>query len=161
MSKWGNDVLSIAQSNPDIGIIDEPAPKRTRTRDHQKLDSEHDEQVALFAWADANRDRLPQLTTLFAIPNGGYRHPSVAAKLKMEGVRAGVPDLFLAYPSGAEHGLFIEMKAGRNRTSNSQQLWLQWLTDAGYHTAVCYGAQEAIDVIEAYLVGEDSCQAIR
>ena len=31
----------------------------------------------------------------FAIPNGGHRHPAVAAKLKAEGATPGVPDLFI------------------------------------------------------------------
>ena len=54
--------------------------------------SEHDEQVLIFKWARLSEGRWPELALLFAIPNGGHRHKAVAAKLKAEGVRAGVPD---------------------------------------------------------------------
>ena len=42
--------------------------------------------------------RHPQLALIFAIPNGGKRHIGTARKLKAEGVRSGVPDIFLACP---------------------------------------------------------------
>lgn len=156
MSKLGNQLLAIAQQNPDVRIGDAPAaPKRGKTEAHRQLDaeagSEHAEQVALFAWAEDNVERLPALSLMFAIPNGGHRHVSVAAKLKLEGVRSGVPDIFLPWPAHGRHGLFIEMKYGKNKTSNSQQLWLQRLEQAGYATAVCYGCDEAIQIIEEYL----------
>lgn len=35
---------------------------------------------------------------LFAIPDGGRRDAVTGAHLKAEGVRAGVPDMFLAVP---------------------------------------------------------------
>lgn len=156
MSKWGNQILEIAQQNPDVRVLDEPAaPQRGRTQAHRQLDaetgSEHAEQVKLFAWAEDNVERLPALSLMFAIPNGGHRHAAVAAKLKQEGVKAGIPDILLPWPAHGRHGLFVEMKYGRNKTSNSQQLWLQRLQQAGYATAVCYGAQEAIQVVEEYL----------
>lgn len=156
MSKWGNQILEIAQQNPDVRVLDEPAaPQRGRTQAHRQLDaetgSEHAEQVALFAWAENNVERLPALSLMFAIPNGGHRHAAVAAKLKQEGVKAGIPDILLPWPAHGRHGLFIEMKYGRNKTSNSQQLWLQRLQQAGYATATCYGCDEAIRIIEEYL----------
>ena len=49
---------------------------------------------------------------LFAIPNGGQRHPATARRLKREGVLPGIPDLFLAVPRLHYGGLFIEVKAG-------------------------------------------------
>jgi hypothetical protein len=157
MSRLGNQLLEIAQRNPDVRIADEPAaPRLARTDAHRQLDaatgSEHDEQALLFRWAEDNTDRLPQLSLMFAIPNGGQRHAAVAAKLKQEGVRAGVPDIFLPYPNAAGRaGLFIEMKVGKNKTTNSQQLWLQRLEQVGYTVAVCYSAAAAITVIEEYL----------
>ena len=57
--------------------------------------SEHEEQVALFEWAEWNKRQYPELELMFAIPNGGQRHVVVAKKLKDEGVKAGVPDIFL------------------------------------------------------------------
>lgn len=114
--------------------------------------SEHDEQAALFEWAriEANRGVEP-LRWLFAIPNGGLRARRTAAKLKAEGVKAGVPDLMLPYPAGGYHGLFIEMKFGSNKPTKKQKAWLAGLSKAGYQVAVCWGWDEARLVIESYL----------
>ena len=57
--------------------------------------SEHQEQKALIQWARLNQQRFPELDLLFAIPNGGLRNIRVARKLKSEGVKPGVSDLFL------------------------------------------------------------------
>lgn len=53
--------------------------------------TEHQEQVALFQWLEIAAKRDDRLSMAFAIPNGGARHPVVAAKLKAEGVKSGVP----------------------------------------------------------------------
>ena len=114
---------------------------------------EHDEQAALFAWAAANEGRYPELALLFAIPNGGHRHPAVAAQLKAEGVRRGVPDVFLAALTREWGGLFIELKRRdhSNGPTPEQRRWIDALRRAGYMAVVCYGAQEAINTIKNYL----------
>ena len=113
--------------------------------------SEHDEQVALFEWAALHQGRYPELGLLFAIPNGGKRDKLVAMQLQREGVKPGVPDLCLPVPSAGWHGLFIELKWGRNTTTDKQNEWLERLTEQGYLAVVCYGWQEAADVIRDYL----------
>jgi len=115
--------------------------------------SEHNEQVTLFQWASLNVGRWPCLSRMFAIPNGGHRHPAVAGRLKAEGVKAGVPDIFLPWPVSGWCGLWIEMKYGRNKPTKKQRDWLAWLGINGYKTATCWGAEEAIRVIEEYLGG--------
>ena len=125
---------------------------------------EHDEQTALFQWAAMMESQIPELANLFAIPNGGHRHKAVAAKLKAEGVKAGVPDIFLAVPREGtwdacglgpctlpHAGLFIELKAGKNKTTESQDEWIERLSKAGYRVAVCYGFEEAKAEILDYL----------
>jgi len=123
--------------------------------------TEHDEQVALFAWAEANVGAHPELGCMFAVPNGGYRPMATAARLREEGVKAGVPDVFLPVmrrgvdgrgtDGRAWGGLFIEMKRKPNKLSHEQADWIARLRAAGYMAAVCYGADEAIDVIVKYL----------
>ena len=71
--------------------------------------SEHEEQVEFIRLVEFAFP--PEVAALlFAIPNGGARHIKTARELKAEGVRKGVPDLFLAYPHNGYSGLFIEMK---------------------------------------------------
>ncbi len=120
---------------------------------------EHDEQVLLFHWAVLNEERIPELKNMFSIPNGGQRHKAVAAKMKAEGLKSGVPDICLAFPSGGFFGLFIELKVGKNKTTPSQNEWIMRLQQAGYMVVVCYGYEAAKREILDYL-GE-SGEAVR
>ena len=109
------------------------------------------EQTHLFTWAFYESAAHPELKNLFAVPNGGLRSKSEAARLKASGVKAGVPDMFLAVPKGGYAGLFIEMKVGKNKTSKDQDEWIERLMRAGYKCAVCYGFETARYEIEEYL----------
>lgn len=113
--------------------------------------TEHSEQVALFAWARANEARHLQLGLMFAIPNGGNRHIVTGRKLKAEGVKSGVPDIFLGVPRNGKHGLFIELKVGKNKPSKNQLWWIHSLRAEGYAVEVCYGFLEAQTAIIGYL----------
>lgn len=127
----------------------------------RKADWEHNEQKALFDWAFRAIQTKPELALLFAIPNGGARHPAVAAKLKAEGVKSGVPDIFLPVARGHFFGLWIELKfqgnstASKGTVSKAQKAWLEALDAEGYATAVCYGWQAAKDIIETYLATKE------
>ncbi len=123
---------------------------------------EHDEQVALFFWAEISKNKIPALELLLAIPNGAYYggHWSVANKMKEEGVKKGVPDVFLPVPmtylnegnvTDLKAGLWIEMKAGKNKPSEEQKWWIEKLREMGYRVEVCYSAKDAIHIIEEYL----------
>lgn len=108
--------------------------------------TEAQEQEAVIQYCDWRR--IP----VFHIPNGGKRGKIEAARLKRQGVRAGVPDLCIPVPSKDKHGLFIEMKKSEGgKVSASQKVWLKILNDLGYQACVCKGYKEAIDVIESYL----------
>jgi VRR-NUC domain protein len=113
--------------------------------------SEAQEQIALIQWANLQSGRYPELALLYHIPNGGSRHPAEAARLKQQGVRAGVPDLCLPVARGGYNGLYIELKAGRNKPTPLQKEWLSWLNQQGYRAVVCWGWQAAKDEIMAYL----------
>lgn len=114
-------------------------------------DTEHKIQVAVMKWAALQTCAIPQLANLFAIPNGGARHAVVGAKMKAEGVKRGVPDLFLAAPANGFHGLFIEMKAPGGRLREDQALWIARLEEEGYSTAVCKSFESARETILDYL----------
>ena len=113
--------------------------------------TEHHEQRKVFEWARLYESRYPELAIMFAVPNGGDRHPAVAAKLKAEGVRPGVPDIVLPVPRGGFHGLFIEMKSDKGRASHDQLKYISTLNRNGYYAMVCRGFDEAVEAIRCYL----------
>lgn len=118
----------------------------------EKIRSESIEQIMLMQWCKRNAKTIPQLDKIFAIPNGGLRNKSTAAKLKLEGVKKGVPDLFLAVPNKYFHGLFIEMKRIKGGVlSKEQKIWKELLTAEGYCWFVAKGFQEGKAIIEEYL----------
>lgn len=90
---------------------------------------------------------------IFHIPNGGSRNVIEASNLKKQGVKAGVPDLFLPVPNGGFFGLFIEMKSTRKgaKTSESQNKWIKKLTEQGYKCAICHGFDEARACLDNYI----------
>lgn len=124
---------------------------RVKRAPKQLVPSEHESQKAFFLRVslDPRTRDLP----IFAIANGGHRHIAVARKLKAEGVKAGVPDIFVAVPSveWQQSGLFIEMKRKGNRPTELQDDWHQLLRDRHYAVAVCYSADEAWRTLMQYL----------
>jgi hypothetical protein len=118
--------------------------------------TEHDEQSALIAWAAVMATRYPELNNLFAIPNAGKRSFGAARYYQDEGMKAGVPDLFLAVarrvgPRTWQHGLFIEFKYGRNDITPIQQDWIIRLQRQSYGVYVCHSLEDAKQVICPYL----------
>lgn len=118
---------------------------------------EHQEQVTLFAWARLEESRFPELSLLFAVPNGGARNVVTGQRLKQEGVKRGVPDVWLPVARCGYHGLVIELKAGKGRPTAEQKAWLKALAAQGWLTQVCVGFEAARDVLVRYLDG--SCRA--
>lgn len=113
--------------------------------------SESSEQISLFEWCEYSNGKYPELKLLFHIPNGGYRSAATAGRMKAEGVKAGVPDLFLPVSRGGYHGLFIEMKAGKNKATLLQRQWLEDVKAQGYCAEVCVGWEEASKILTDYL----------
>lgn len=113
---------------------------------------ESDEQAELFLWAAWSEAAHPELRLMFHIPNGGSRNPIEAANLKRQGVKAGVPDVFLPVARHGCHGLFIEMKRAKGGVlSQFQKEYIEALMREGYRVAVCHGFEEAKRTIEEYL----------
>lgn len=54
-----------------------------------------------------------------AIPNGGYRNPREAARLKTTGVLAGIPDILIVGKAGQAY--FLEVKAAKGKLSPAQK----------------------------------------
>ena len=91
---------------------------------------------------------------LFAIPNGSHKTMATAMKFKREGLKAGVPDVFFAYPKHGYCGLFIEFKTVTGgRLSNFQKSWLTRLGMVGYASVVANGCHAGLGAFYAYLDG--------
>lgn len=112
--------------------------------------SEHAEQCALFCWAQMNMFRIPELRWLHAIPNGGLRSPATASRMVAEGARKGVLDVFWPLALGGYHGLYIEMKYGKNKPDDQQIAFMAYAERHGYRCAVCWSWEEAVQIIEDY-----------
>jgi hypothetical protein len=109
-------------------------------------------QAALFLWASWHIGKWPDLALMFAIPNGGARDTVTGAMLKREGVKKGVPDIFLPVARGPYHGMFIEMKAGkRGKVSANQEYYLNRLAWNGYRAIVCRDTESAIRAVTNYM----------
>ncbi len=113
--------------------------------------SEHAIQAAFVAWAGLQLGVFPELKLLYAIPNGGKRHKVVAAKLKAEGVKRGVPDLHLPVSRGVYHGLWIETKTPEGVLSDEQNHFHELLRKEGHAVIVCRSIEQCIEGVRAYL----------
>lgn len=143
-------------------------PKQITPEQLAACGTEHGHQSALFCWAATQQKWTPALADMFAIPNGGQRGDGsqkgaaiAGGRFKAEGVRQGVPDIFLPYQKTIAgvcyNGLFIEMKIPKYKTytdgglSDEQKEWHNRLSNAGYYVATCYGWIEARDKLVWYI----------
>lgn len=120
--------------------------------------SEDGEQAALFCHAHEEVKRGNTVwAKLFAIPNGGQREASSAARMVATGVKKGVPDVCLPRACFGAHGLYVELKRLDGKSSDvkdDQRRWHKDLIDEGYCVAIAYGWVEAVRIIEDYLAGK-------
>lgn len=111
----------------------------------EKIPSEDHEQMMLVQWFR----RTFAGVRIFAIPNGGHRHPAVAAKLKATGTSSGVPDLFI--PAWR---LWVEMKRVKGGSLSAEQkdwiAYLENLESVNYWCIVGKGAEDAKRKIQAF-----------
>ena len=115
------------------------------------MSGEEAEQISLFQWAEVAKIKYPELELMYHVPNEGKRSQITGARMKRAGLKAGVPDVCLPTAHGGYIGLYIEMKYGNNKPTESQKKWLRGLREQGHMTAVCYSWDEARELIEQYL----------
>ena len=112
-------------------------------------DEEHRLQVSCVRLFRMNHPHLSSL--LIAVPNGGRRDAVTGAKLKAEGVVAGVSDLLLLVARGGFHGLCIEMKTPKGRQQDTQREWQKAVEAQGFRYALCRSVDEFISETDNYL----------
>ena len=106
---------------------------------------EHKLQVAICKWLDYTQDFY-----YYAIPNGGLRHRLVAIKLKMEGAKAGVADMFWMVSNDNWKGLFIEVKIEKGRQTPNQKDFEQIALKHGYFYSVVRSIDDCIDLLNKF-----------
>lgn len=98
-------------------------------------------------------------------PSGGLKQPRcllfhnlLNAKSKVEGAKLagcgltkGVPDLFLAIPSGPCSGLYLELKIGNEKPKKYQLEVMESLKNQGFAVGWTNNFEEAKEMIENYL----------
>ena len=117
--------------------------------------TEHQEQCALFQWADLHATRHPDLKWLFAVPNAGGQGLSAmirGRKMLAEGLKPGYPDVGLDVARGGYYGLRLELKRLKGgRVSPEQTAWISRLGEEGYCCSIAVGWQAASEIILRYL----------
>lgn len=113
----------------------------------ERIPTEHEEQRELVRWFRQTYGLVTKGgVRIFAIPNGSQRSRTTGARLKAEGVTAGVPDLFI--PAWLT---WIEMKRAEGGSVSAEQRdWHAYLRSVGHTVLVCRGfshAREEIDRI--------------
>lgn len=138
---------------PGSPLRADPAPRRERHPRSPGEPSEHEIQVAFFANVHDAKEQLrrPALAMVFAVPNGGQRAPRTAGRLKAEGVRRGVPDVWCPVPRDRYCGLVIEFKRPGAATTPEQADWLAALSRVGWNTQLHTIATEAFGDLCEYL----------
>ena len=102
--------------------------------------TEHVEQREFVSWF---RKTYPSVRIL-AIPNGSQRSRTTGARLKAEGVVAGVPDLLVP-----AWNLWVEMKrADGGAVSAVQKEWHRYLESIDHTVIVCAGFLQAKAKVE-------------
>lgn len=115
------------------------------TKTKKPTASETEEQITVISYCDIKG--IP----IYHIANEGKRTRYTGDLLKRMGMRKGFPDLCIPVAKGKYHGFYIEMKSHTGKPTNEQISWLKRLKAQGYATAICYGADEAIQIIDKYI----------
>ncbi len=107
-------------------------------------------QQACFSWIAFKAAKDWRYKLIYAIPNGGYRHKLVAAKLKREGVKAGVWDIAIDVPSRGFHGARVEIKTSKGKLTKEQEDMRLLYLQAGYLPVIIRSTDQFINFIQEY-----------
>jgi len=118
--------------------------------------TEHQIQCAIVEWANNTNFGSEKIGDyLIAIPNGGNRSITEAVRLKKEGVKSGVSDIFLAISVMKDYrvygGLWIEVKTKKGKLSPAQKNWMEKMNRNDYKADVVRSLDEGIQAIKNYL----------
>ena len=135
---------------------------RIMTQSAKNKQVERANQCTFVRWFKMSHPGFKRLISAYVVTNKGIRAQGEGAwrgqMAKDEGLLAGYPDVFIAVPNGAHHGLYIEFKAiyetgKKGQLSEEQKLVHADLRLMNYQVNVCYSSDEAIQVWKDYFKG--------
>lgn len=88
---------------------------------------------------------LPDDALFWHTPNGGLRNKIVAAKLKAQGVKPGVPDICILWRG---HLTFVEIKPPGGYASDAQRAFRDRATAQGVGWYLCRSLDQVAEVCE-------------
>jgi len=116
-----------------------------KAADYRRDGNEHLLQTFVLAHLEAYARRN---VYAFAIPNAARRSPMLAARMKAEGLRAGVADLCIMLPGGRTG--WLELKNRKGRQSVAQLSFAAICERLDHDYAVVRSLDEAITVLKAW-----------
>lgn len=128
--------------------FDEMMAMQPKTR-RKPRDLEHKLQAACVRWYRLQYPKMKH--NLFAVPNGSKRDVIIGAKLKEEGVLAGVADLILLKSNRFYGALLIEFKTPEGRQSDTQKEWQQKITNDGFKYVIVRSLEDFQREVKQYL----------
>ena len=87
----------------------------------------------------------------FHIPNESKSSIQRRMTMKRAGVKKGIPDICVPIANDKFASLFIEMKIKPNKPSPEQMQLIRELNQVGNYAALCWSADEAIEMLNKYL----------
>ncbi|MCA3269201.1 MAG: hypothetical protein ACK5XX_00560 [Holosporales bacterium] len=121
-------------------------PEGVRYADTKKVKAKRGQEEFKFQCVAAdylNRVLPPEVRWLH-IPNGEYRTPATAGRLKRMGVKKGVWDIIILH---AGRSFWCELKATDGDLTDEQEDWGTWFGNNGFHRAVI----KTLNELEAFL----------
>ena len=91
----------------------------------------------------------------YAVPNEGKRSYALANHMKTMGLRSGIPDIVICKANHGFHGLYIELKVGKNKLTKNQSEVLTKLKEEGYLAIEVRDSFEEFQVVvNSYVRGD-------
>jgi hypothetical protein len=121
------------------------------------IPTENQEQRALVKWLSYH----PIVREFFCKNNNeGKRTDAQGHNLKLMGLRPGVSDLFIYWPTKTHPGLWLEVKRNKKYTKSerstdtwiAQEKFIETVKSVGFAGEFCYGWIDGKRIIESYLL---------
>ena len=120
----------------------------------KKIATEYQECEAFFDWISHN-PRLAKVS--WHIANERNANVVEIMRLNKIGMKKGALDYVIFIANKKYHGLVIEMKISdkkKARVTTEQFANIENLKTENYYSCVCYGCDEAIEIVNKYLKNE-------